>query len=125
MTKDQILARIDQIVVSCEKSADPERLVNGALTVMSAVYGPGSHQVQSLLARRTELSKLATGASLRNSLLTDAVKGTMENLREEIEAGLLSSLERRITSDILSDLIQLARAALSESGDGPKNVAAV
>ena len=40
-----------------------------------------------------------------------------QNFREEIEAGLLTSLERRITSDVLSDLIQPARAALKEAGD--------
>jgi hypothetical protein len=62
---------------------------------------------------------------VRKSETILAVKGALENLRQEVEAGLLTSLEQRITSDVLSDLIQLARAALVETGEGPKNVAAV
>ena len=37
----------------------------------------------------------------------------------------MTSLERRVTSDVLSDLAQLAGAALNAAGDGAKNVAAV
>lgn len=51
--------------------------------------------------------------------------GALTNLQEEVRAGLLSSVERRVTSDVLSDLIQLARAALADGTDGAKNVAAV
>src|SRR5262249_17541345 len=47
------------------------------------------------------------------------------SIREEAARGLLASVERRVTSEVLTDLLQLSRAALKESGDGAKNVAAV
>ena len=127
MTKEQVLARIDRLLLQCGQAPDsrpePEMLLSGALTLMIAVYGPKSQQVDVLLKRRDEISK-APGI-YREKNITRAVKGALENLRDEVQGGLLSSLERRITSDVLSDLIQLARVALAEASDGAKNVAAV
>jgi hypothetical protein len=52
-------------------------------------------------------------------------KGALQNLKDEIEAGLTGSLRHQVTGEVLTDFIQLARAALDEPGDGAKNVAAV
>ena len=46
-------------------------------------------------------------------------------MKAEIEGGLIGSLQKRIASDVLSDLVQLARVVLDEPGDNAKNVAAV
>ena len=130
MTKDQMLNRIHQLLSLCslpvESRAEPEQVLNGALTVMIEAYrGSNSDQVKSLLKRRDHIAEGSLAQMVRKGETILAVKGALENLRQEVEAGLLTSLEQRITSDVLSDLIQLARAALAEPGEGPKNVAAV
>ena len=126
MTKEQILARIARVLDSCTDPSTydkPDGLVSGALTLTTIAYGENSQQLKAFLKR---LDDIAKGPSVdRNPDRVSAVEGLLTNLREEIEDGLLSSLERRITSDVLSDLIQLARRALEEPGDGAKNVAAV
>jgi hypothetical protein len=88
-----------------------------------AVYGEGSQQIKTLLKRLDDIAKRPDLD--RSSDTTSAVQGTLLNLQEEVQGDLVSSLERRVTSDILSDLVQLARVALNEPGEGPKNVAAV
>jgi hypothetical protein len=129
MTKDQILARIDAVLLQASPSHQAgyptEQMVNGALTIMLSLYGEGSAQVQSLLKRRDDpvIQKWAPGP--RKAVLCEAVTGVLQNARQEIQGGLLTSLERRIASDVLSDLVQLSREALKDTGDGAKNVAAV
>lgn len=129
MTKDQMVKRIQQLLSQCNlpiaTRPEPEQVFNGALTVMIEAYGSDSHQVRSLLKRRDYLAESGSGPAYRKSEMVLAVKGSLENLHQEVEAGLLTSLERQVTSDVLSDLIKLARIALNESADGPKNVAAV
>lgn len=49
----------------------------------------------------------------------------MGNLRAELDAGLVGSLQQRIVGDVLADFIQLVRAALDEPTAEAKNVAAV
>jgi hypothetical protein len=93
---------------------------------MSQMYGGReSLQVQALLKRSTEIAASGVVENRKKLLLTDAVAGALTNLEEEVRGGLLAAIERRVTSDVLSDFVQLARAALAETGDGAKNVAAV
>jgi hypothetical protein len=129
MTKEQILARIEQLLRAVAQPSgstrfEPDRLLAGTLTLVASVHGEGSLQVTNLLKRRDSVATSAETESARQARLVEVVVGGLHNLREEVESGLLSSLERRVTSDVLSDLVQLARAALDESGDGAKNVAA-
>ena len=93
---------------------------------MTAVYSADAPQVKALLRRRDEIYGQKTfNERVWDHSMTEVVRGTLSNLRQEVVAGLLVSIERRVASDVLSDLVQLARAALDEPGDGPKNVAAV
>jgi hypothetical protein len=129
MTKEQILARIDDLLTLCaeprEGRVQPEHVFNGALTLMTSLYGRDSHQVDTLLQRRADIARTARVEGVRRIETILAVQGALGNLRQEVQAGLLTSLEHRIASDVLSDLVQLARVVLQEAGDGPKNVAAV
>ncbi len=123
MTRDQLSKRVEELLASAFSVVDPERLVNGALTVMIAAYGESSQQVRTLVKRWDEISKGPFTVRRDNTIST--VRGVLYNLSEEIKAGLLSSIEQRVTSEVLSDILQLARAALDAPGDGSKNVAAV
>ena len=97
----------------------------GTITVLSVLYGDDSQQTKSLqrLADATIL-KYPSNSHLTEQM-TRALLGTLQNLKAEIDAGFLGSLQKRLTGDVLTDFIQLARAALDESGDDAKNVAAV
>jgi replication-associated recombination protein RarA len=129
MTKEQILARIDDLLTLCaeprEGRVQPEHVFNGALTLMTSLYGGDSHQVDTLLQRRADIARTDKVEGVRRIETILAVQGALGNLRQEVQADLLTSLEHRIASDVLSDLVQLARVVLQEAGDGPKNVAAV
>lgn len=104
-------------------------LLHGALTVMGSAYGADSLQVGSLrnLADETFSARSKDSGNLhhRMSLLGRAVVGALENLKADLEAGLVGSLQKRIASEVLTDFVQLARAVLNEPGEGAKNVASV
>jgi hypothetical protein len=51
--------------------------------------------------------------------------GVLKNIMSELNSGFVGNLQKNIAGDILSDFIQLAKAALEEDGDDAKNVAAV
>src|SRR5438552_11591654 len=53
------------------------------------------------------------------------VKGVLQNVKTELDAGVVGSLRQRITADVLTDFIALARTALEDTRDDAKNVAAV
>lgn len=55
MTKEQILARID-VLLNQAAGRGPEELLNGALTLMIAVYGKESQQVNTLLKRTADVA---------------------------------------------------------------------
>jgi hypothetical protein len=92
---------------------------------MGAIYGGESQQVKALIRRSQDVTKINMSHRHQGLELAESVKGALTNLRQEVEGGALTSLERRIASDVLSDLIQLAREALEATTEGAKNVAAV
>ena len=98
---------------------------SGALTVLSAAYGAESSQVRVI---RTPVDEAYKDRGTRLlTRLREAVHitlGALENLKAELDAGLVGSLKRRLTGEVLTDLIQLARTLLSQQGDA-KDVPAV
>ncbi len=112
-------SRADAVAVSSQ-------MFSGALTLLSAVYGPDSPQARTLQDVANELrnSKLYNYQHNMGTLI-HAVRGALRNLKQELDSGLTGSLQRRLTSEVLTDLVQLARIVLDESGDSAKNVAAV
>src|SRR5262249_1591201 len=129
VTKEQIVARANELCKLCighvDGRADPQHVLTGALTLMAVGYGDGSQEVKALLKQRDAVVDLNAPLPVKKVTLTDSVRGALTNLMEDVNAGFLTSVERRVTSDVLSDLIQLARVALAENTDGSKNVAAV
>jgi hypothetical protein len=83
---------------------------------MTEVYGAESHQVAEF--RKQALSPMASRG-------IQIIAGVLRNILAEIDAGLLGSLTRRVTGDVLTDFVALARAILDEHGERGKNVAAV
>jgi hypothetical protein len=99
-------------------------LFQGAISLMANVYGPESVQVNSLHKQAAGINGKKSGSDAAELIIGVAV-GALRTLKREIQAGLVGSLRRQISGEVLTDFLQLSKQALSEPGDGAKNVAAV
>lgn len=125
MMEEVIKTRINDLVArSRSGTVTGHELLNAAFSHMSHLYGPSSPQVQSLTKQSEILAGRFNGVGLDDQLSLMAA-GALTNLKAEIDAGLIGSLQRTVTGDVLTDFLQLARASLDEKGDDAKNVAAV
>src|SRR3990167_2296712 len=100
------------------------QVYQGTLTVLLTVYGPESYQIKTLqrIAEQTILRDPVHNQQAE--VLTIHIMGTLRNLKAEIDAGFIGSLQKRLAGEVLTDFIQLAKAILDESGEKGKNVAA-
>lgn len=124
MEEAVIKKRVDALLASREEPTiySVQKLLQGALALMIAVYGHESEQITTL---QEHVNSRAGNAPFFHKSQYNAIRGALENLRDEIEAGMIGSLQKRMTGEVLTDFIQLTRAALDQNrGDG-KNVAAV
>jgi hypothetical protein len=94
----------------------------GTLNVVQALYGPSSAQAKTLL----EMHKLSNTRGYSTIWLTQSfassLRGVLANTKEELEAGLISSIAEQAAGEVIGDLVALAREQLRE---GYKDVAAV
>jgi len=128
MKQEHIRKRIDELLApgtsSQSKAIAGHEIFNGALSMMAFLYGPQSPQVQDLREKGQSMSQRFNGEGLSHNLGLLG-RGALQNLSGEIDAGLIGSIQRTVTGEVLTDFLQLSRAALNEPGDGAKNVAAV
>jgi hypothetical protein len=122
LMQEEIVKRINTLL-------DPQKVsgfeaYNGALSLMVLTYGANSPQVKDLTQKSESFSNRFHGSGL-DGVLWRVAAGALQNLRAEINAGLVVSLQKTITGEVLADFLQLARAALSETGENAKNVSAV
>lgn len=139
MDKDAILNRIRELISLSESVKGGKAIEQGsslflgAMGIFCLLYGEDSQQVKYILdlrekarAQALHMPDMELGETETTlEILARGIKGCLENLRTEVEVGLLRNLQNKFTGAVLSDFILLAREALSESGDGGKNVAAV
>jgi hypothetical protein len=126
MKEEQVRKRIDELLAPRTgiESLSGHEVFNGALSLMTLLYGPKSPQVQDLREKSQLISQRYGGHGLSDNLGLLG-EGALQNLRAEIHAGLIGSIQRSVTGELLTDFLQLSRAALNEPGEGAKNVAAV
>jgi hypothetical protein len=121
-----ILKRVDELLslqpTGTVLDANASELLQGCTSLLSLVYGQKSSQLQQFTA---SIERIPVSHVLRYHTMAVTAQGTLKNIKREIEAGLTGSLRHQIASEVLTDLIQLARTVLNERGDGAKNVAAV
>ena len=122
--------RVQELIeFASTRGSDPiartNQVYQGTLTLLLAVYGPESYQIKTLqqVAEQTLLKYPINNHYAEN--LTTHIIGTLRNLKAEIDAGFIGSLQKRLTGEVLTDFIQLARAIVDDSGEKGKNVAAV
>jgi hypothetical protein len=125
MDTTDILKRIDELLVLVPGVHEAPQLSQGAISLLTLVYGSKSTQVAQLQTDFAAIHKHSGGHGLKGQQLSQAAQGALKNLKREIESGLTGNLRQQISGEVLTDLIQLARTVLNEPGDGAKNVAAV
>jgi hypothetical protein len=130
MKPSDIVKRIDEILAISTRQNDgiyarSSEIAQGTVSLLSLIYGRSSAQLQQLNAKLTEVYAYNASPDYKDALAADAAQGVLRNLKREIESGLTGNLRQQITGEVLSDLIQLSKAALDEKNDGAKNVAAV
>jgi hypothetical protein len=126
MKVEDLRLRIDALLSkgNAQTSPSPHELFQGALSILSAVHGSSCAQIQTLTKAAEQLRERFSG-NVVDQELNFLAEGALKNLKAELDAGLAGSLQRTITAEVLTDFIQLSRAALEEDGDSAKNVAAV
>src|ERR1700674_1147971 len=125
MDTTDILKRIDELLVLVPGVHEAPQLSQGAISLLTLVYGSKSTQVAQLQTALAAIHRHSSGHALKGQQLSQVAQGALKNLKREIESGLTGNLRQQISAEVLTDLIQLARTVLNEPGDGAKNVAAV
>lgn len=94
----------------------------GALRIIETIYGAQSHQVSELKNEYKRICQLKHGQQSSDRKLITAVTGILRNAKHELNGGLLNSLEKEVSAEVLTDFILFAKSAYSE---GTKDVSAV
>jgi hypothetical protein len=97
--------------------------VQFATSMITALYGPHSTQLEAFSAGCEAIVKLKTGIVAVE--LRRYACGAIANAKAQLEAGLVGSLRVQVTGEVLADLVSLAKEKLGEGTDSAKNVAAV
>src|SRR5690349_16529706 len=101
-------------------------LYQGALGMLGLAHGEDSTQVAALRDAVASHQKNHKDNHFRTARETaDSSLGALRNLKREVEEGLVGSLRREVTGEVLGDLLQLGKVTLDEGTDNSKNVAAV
>ena len=111
MDIEALKKRIDALLVLAPEARNrgylPEQteVFNGTVTILSAIYGSDSHQVSTLLSMHKTVTNIKDGRLENNfRTLTSSAEGALSNLKAEIDGGLTGSLQKRLTSEVLTDL---------------------
>ncbi|OFV92937.1 MAG: hypothetical protein A3H95_12635 [Acidobacteria bacterium RIFCSPLOWO2_02_FULL_64_15] len=130
-----LLKRIDQLLAVSQPDDGPVghativEVMQGTVTLARALYGDQTEtpQLQTIIkaAQKAREAGVSNTAYIHLLIVWPVVQGSLRAMRAEIEAGLVGSIERRATGEVIADMLLLAKEALRERSDGAKNVAAV
>jgi len=124
MNTADILKRVDELLFFVPGVQEAPQLSQGAVSLLTLVYGSKSPQVAQLQTDFAAFHQLKA-PGFKGQQISLVAQGALRNLKREIETGLTGNLKQQVASEVLTDFIQLARNVLNEPGDGAKNVAAV
>jgi hypothetical protein len=127
MKEADIRNRIGSLLVSAQnpkKASKSNELLFGTLTIMNIVYGPNNPQAEKL-SKETEYIRKRYSDDYASENIAELAESILRNIKGELESGILGSIQRTLTGEVLTDFLQLARTALEEKGDEAKNIAAV
>jgi hypothetical protein len=103
----------------------PSEVVQSAVSILTAVYGPHSTQLNALTTGLAQVAKLADGATDAGYSQMLQGYGAIQNVIAEIEGGLIVSLRAQVAGEIFAELVGLGKETLDDDTDTAKNVSAV
>ena len=110
--KARVNALLTESKQDSESPHDTSYLLQGALTVMSAAYGTESRQVTALLESTKIMHNTSVMLHVRHREAFKAIRGALENLKGELDAGLAGSLQKRMAGEVLVDFIQQSERSI-------------
>lgn len=93
-----------------------------APSILAALYGQHSAQLEAFNNRMAEISRLKEGQGFHQLSLAFS---TIQNVVGEIESGLIVNLRTQVAGEVLSELVGLGKEILGDKTDAAKNVSAV
>lgn len=119
--------RADEILAGGTGGGGPQEASEAyhfATSMLTALYGAGSPQVQALRAN-AEASMNRKDGPPRYTLMYQFALGVIENTKREVDAGLIMNLRVLVAGELLAELLRLAKDVLGERTEEATNVAAV
>ncbi len=129
--QDTYLKRIDDLrervadsaaIGRAKDRAAVDGVFAGTLNVVSTLYGSGASQVKALMEMHKFSNTRGYSTDWLISSFAESLDGVLLNTREEIEAGLITSIASEAAGEVIGDIVALAKSQLRE---GYKDVAAV
>jgi uncharacterized protein YutE (UPF0331/DUF86 family) len=95
----------------------------GTISVIENVYGKNSSHIKELLLTNNKILAIKyKSVDGRDAQLLKSIIGILSNLNFEIENGLLTSLEKKVSKEILTDFISFSKEQFSK---GDLNISSV
>jgi hypothetical protein len=116
------IKRADEVL---GKSQLPSEMVQTAISMLTALYGPQSTQLQGFTAGLQMISKTALNPRNADVHAQLHAKGAIKNAKAELETGLIVSVRILVAGELLAELLRLGKEILEEQTEAAKNVAAV
>ena len=106
----------------CNPHAQP--VIPFAVSMLTALYGPQSAQVEALNSRIAQCNKevgFLSPYEQQNAHALNAIQSAVI----EIEAGLIANLRAQVAGEVLAELVALGKEISADGTDAAKNVSAV
>lgn len=122
ITPEGLLSRIDELLkIQAEVSYDRlGEIYAGTIAIVSILWGADSPELKAVNQLRED--RQASSSALKTQQIILQCQGILRSIASDIRAGRLGSIRLESQGQIFADLINVAKAAISE---GTKDVAAV
>lgn len=123
--KVEYLKRIEELLSKLGQDLSSHTVYNcraGTLTLAESLYGSNSLQVKMLLETFNTSHSPQHLNEFSMGRVGQALIGILNNMKEELEAGLIRNLTREMQGQVIGDFVALAKEQLK---DGFKDVSAV
>jgi hypothetical protein len=103
----------------------PSEVIRAAVSILTAVYGAQSAQLEAFRTSLAQIAKSATSPPNTSFYQHQYADGAIRNVIAEIEGGLIVGLRAQVAGEIFADLVSLGKVALEDDTESAKNVSAV
>ena len=121
---DDLLTKLEDVESLAEDidHATIDGCFMGTLTIIESLYGASGPQAKALFEVRKDHTKTRYSSNYELRSLGESIRGTLLNIREELDADLVRSIATEAAGLVIGDLVALAKEELKA---GYSNVAAV